>query len=100
MYYLYFISDRSNCIKVGITNDLDKRLATLSTGNHSSLELLDYIACSDRAAAVNLEQQIHNDLSRCHHRLEFYRCGMEMLKVLSSLETAKRTLVYEIIRRS
>jgi len=39
---LYIIVDESNRKKIGVTNDIDKRLKTLQTGNPEKLKVIWY----------------------------------------------------------
>lgn len=58
--YVYFIEDSGlkDCIKIGRTNNLEKRLSTLNTGNSSKLIIRKYITC-DNISYVKMERLLH-----------------------------------------
>jgi hypothetical protein len=62
--YVYFLrSGLSNLFKVGRTNDLERRMKHLATGNPEPLTLFDYIETEDAATAEKY----------LHHRLRSHR---------------------------
>jgi hypothetical protein len=56
---VYFIRNSSEHIKIGVSNDPVKRLATLQTSNHNKLELLYTVTCGSREEAFSLEKSLH-----------------------------------------
>jgi hypothetical protein len=64
--------------KIGITNNLNKRLLALQTGNPIKLYLVRYyIVYTD---ANRLEKLIHSYLSEYHIRLEWFCIDISILK--------------------
>jgi predicted GIY-YIG superfamily endonuclease len=79
MKYLYIIQAKgTDYFKIGITNDLKKRLSTLQTGSPIKLYLVRYyLIYTD---ANKLEKLIHNYLSEYHIHLEWYSISISKLK--------------------
>lgn len=60
MSYLYLIRDRAtNAIKIGVSDNPQKRLRQLQTGSFGKLELLHTIECISHPAK-HLEKRIHH----------------------------------------
>lgn len=57
-------------IKIGIAEDVSKRLATLQTGSPHKLTLLRKFKSSN---AERVEQELHEKLGKHHHRNEWFR---------------------------
>ena len=60
--YVYFLragKSRKGPIKIGIAKNIEKRIATLQTGNHLVLYLEGCIKCDSYAQAYSLEQMLH-----------------------------------------
>ena len=95
--YVYIIKNvDSNNIKVGISKDPEKRVAQLKTGSDSVLELLfsEKLECT-RYQVLNIEKQIHKELSE-----SFKRLNGEWFKVstVEDIEKAKDIIKYNRIR--
>lgn len=57
---IYFILDLSNgMIKIGLADDVRRRMRQFQTGNPGRLELLATIDCQSRRKAFALERQLH-----------------------------------------
>jgi predicted GIY-YIG superfamily endonuclease len=67
MVYLIGRED-TDFVKIGITNDIDKRLSQLKEKN-KDVEILSIYICDDRKYAANLEKKLHNLLE--HKRIQF-----------------------------
>ncbi|MEL0099663.1 MAG: GIY-YIG nuclease family protein [Opitutae bacterium] len=60
MTYIYFISQMDTAkTKVGITNNLPRRLRQIQTGNDKPLSLIGYIEYDTRTEARIEERRIH-----------------------------------------
>lgn len=62
--YVYFISDNDGSMKVGVTENIDKRMKALQTGNAKPLELMYYVQTKDMKEAYELEAALHRKLKR------------------------------------
>ena len=73
--YIYFIRAMGTpYVKVGISNNVERRLATLQTGNHEELRLVTVIGPYDKPGTARvLEARIHVALCFEHVRGEWYR---------------------------
>lgn len=60
--YLYIIQKENNPfeIKIGVTDDIDKRLKTLQTGNSDNLFVYHY---EEREDAYKIEKKLHKIFS-------------------------------------
>lgn len=60
MTKLYIIRQKNDkTIKIGISDDVRKRLSQLQTGNPNRLELLRTLDCGNRETALRIEQVLH-----------------------------------------
>jgi hypothetical protein len=62
MSYVYLITS-SNAVKIGVSNNPQKRLATLQTANHEPLRLFFEIRCSSDELAYKVESCLHERYS-------------------------------------
>jgi Meiotically Up-regulated Gene 113 (MUG113) protein len=75
MQYLYLIESQHFC-KIGIANDVQSRLAQLSTGNPFELKLL---ACYSYENAEVVERSIHQRFAEKRARGEWFALGEQDL---------------------
>jgi len=58
--YVYFIrSGKKGAIKIGKSNNPEKRVKELQTGNPYKLYLIAFIHCETEEGAIKLERKIH-----------------------------------------
>ena len=74
MYYVYLITEKNNSkknkpVKIGYSNDPDKRLATLQTGNPRELIVAVAIAFDTELMAREAERALHELAERKYRRL-------------------------------
>lgn len=87
--YVYVITDDSESgVKIGVTNDLRKRLSTVQTGNPKKLRIAASFAMANRDIAEKAEEIAHNSLSKFAKRGEWFGCPpcvaqMEIESILS-----------------
>jgi|APSaa5957512493_1039668.scaffolds.fasta_scaffold107754_1 hypothetical protein len=67
----YFVNDGS-AIKIGVSDDIDRRLPELQTGNSQPLILLAYIPCRNKFAAEDQERRSQNHFMDFHLQGEWY----------------------------
>lgn len=79
--FLYIIAqERSNFIKIGVTADIDARLAQLQTGNPQRLVIVRLFLLKDLTAAVRLEQLFHQRYQQLRVQGEWFRVSpMDLL---------------------
>jgi predicted GIY-YIG superfamily endonuclease len=84
MKYLYIIQMKSTLYyKIGITNNLNKRLLALQTGNPIKLYIVRYYKIYTNANT--LEKLIHTYLSEYHIHLEWFCISVDILKDIESV---------------
>ena len=96
--YVYFIKagkSKKAPIKIGVAANIERRLATLQTGNHLELFLLAAIQCDSKAHAYGLESMFHRMLGRHKIRGEWFRHDLnlkaiEEMKVRGKFEWAEK----------
>ena len=75
----YFIAcPGANAIKIGLTLDLDSRIASLRTSNPLDIELIAFIP-------TNLEHELHAQLAHLRLRGEWFHLTNEVLAVAQAL---------------
>jgi predicted GIY-YIG superfamily endonuclease len=80
--YVYFIqAGKKGAIKVGITNNVEKRIETLQIGNPYELRVLSLIPCESRAHAFEIERRIHKFFRRQNIRGEWFTGNIDLKKM-------------------
>lgn len=82
--YVYFLragKSRKGPIKIGIAKNIEKRIATLQTGNHLVLYLEGCIKCDSYAQAYSLEQMLHRVFKGHNIRNEWFRGNLDMKRI-------------------
>lgn len=81
--FIYVIANDVQ-IKVGISNNVPKRLKSLQTGCATVLKLLKEYEVGDRSLALKLERQIHKMffLRRCRHNGEWFDLNSSHIEVI------------------
>jgi predicted GIY-YIG superfamily endonuclease len=84
MKYLYIIQMKAtNYFKIGVSNNINKRLSTLQTGNPIKLYIVRYyLIYTD---ANRLEKLIHSYLSEYHIHLEWFCISVDILKEIETI---------------
>lgn len=81
MDFIYFIADRdSNRVKIGISNDPEKRLASLQTANGGKLEIL-FVVQGD----AKLEQSYQNQFKHLRLSGEWFKFTHEIESFINEL---------------
>lgn len=79
--YVYFIKAgrrKRAPVKIGVASNIERRLATLQTGNHRELLLLAAIKCETKHDAYRLESMFHRMLKRHKMRGEWFRHDLNL----------------------
>jgi hypothetical protein len=80
---VYFIYDSKNkAVKIGFTNDLEKRLSDIQVGNSTKLEVLEFLHCESAAAAELFETQLHATFEHLYIRGEWFEYKEEEFQQL------------------
>lgn len=81
--YIYVISNGVQT-KVGISNNVAKRLKSLQTGSATVLKLLREYKIGERSLALKLERQLHKMffLRRCRHNGEWFDLSDSHIEVI------------------
>lgn len=80
---VYIIHERANRYKIGITKDVDDRVAQLQTGNSNDLTLVTY---NDQCDARKIERRLHSVFERRRLNGEWFELSN------GELEEAMRTI--------
>jgi Meiotically up-regulated gene 113 len=86
--HVYIIAD-GYCHKVGIANDVARRLATLQTGHPNKLTLVRSFQLPSRAAAMAVESESHDWLARYRVGGEWFEADRAMIEHAVSLLAKK-----------
>ena len=73
MFYVYFIQQDGNGrqpIKIGYSENVEKRVTDLQTGNPVKLSIRMKIPCDDKAQAVHIERILHRIAGKKYRSLE------------------------------
>lgn len=80
--YVYFIrAGNRGAIKIGIAKNIERRMATMQTGNAFQLHLLARIPCDNKEQALFLESKIHNFFKRQKIRGEWFQGNIDFRKI-------------------
>jgi len=77
MFIYFIVHDFGGPIKVGITQDLKKRLSTIQVGNPNEVRLMAWINSKDKETAKELESRIHKYWAGKKFRGEWYELNSE-----------------------
>lgn len=75
-HFVYVVFDASNLTKVGMTSDLDRRMATYRTGS-SSIQLAAALRVTSRECAIEIERLTHRILSYGREQSEWFSYSVE-----------------------
>jgi len=93
---VYFIRNQTNrCIKIGVSDDPDRRLSNLQTANSDLLELLGFITCSRADDADYLEGLLHAYFGKHRVRGEWFT-GHILTEVHGLLDDLNRLVIIEM----
>ena len=80
---IYFIGCNDLYVKIGVSENLHSRLASLQIGNPYDLRILKAVDVSDKAEAY-----LHNKFSHLHHRGEWFCLNSELKDyIVTEVET-------------
>lgn len=72
--YVYFVSPspKTGPVKIGVTTNINKRLAQLQTSHHEKLQVIALITCDNNAHAYSLESKLHSKCASTQIRNEWF----------------------------
>lgn len=72
--YVYVIGATGGLgpVKVGITNDLERRLSQIQSGSPVKLSVIYYLRLATTANVRGIEQAVHRELARDHAHGEWF----------------------------
>lgn len=96
-----FSSDATTYCKIGMTRDVDLRLAELQTGNPQLLQKVYAIRCPDRDAATELERRFHRRFKKKRVQGEWFSISsyeaigwieraLDLVELISGIEIFRR----------
>ena len=71
--YVYFIQQGRGSVKIGVSDDPEKRLRTMQTGNQKPLRLLGSVPFQSRSDAFEVEKYLHEKYSHYRSKGEWFR---------------------------
>ncbi|HEV7371110.1 GIY-YIG nuclease family protein [Arenibaculum sp.] len=101
---VYVVSLRSEAgrelrmCKVGIANDIERRLADIRTSSPFPADLAHLFKFRERRIAYSIERRTHELLADCRMNGEWFRC--EPSRAAGTIEAAAHELHYTIIARN
>lgn len=69
---VYFVRDEYGNVKIGVSQDIEKRIKALQTSNASRLELILNLHVNDITHAYKIENELHKIFEHCRVRNEWY----------------------------
>ena len=92
MGYVYLIEDRdNNRYKIGVTNDLEKRLRNLQTGNSNHISIKESFQTQQ---PFKLEKMLHNKFRQYQYNNEWYELPTDDVeKFLFHCETLNKIII-------
>lgn len=91
---VYFIQagDKSGAIKIGVADNVDRRLSELQTANHAELTVISIMPCESKQRAYTLEKRLHSAFSKENIRGEWFESTVSMKradKILTKIAKKK-----------
>ena len=84
VYFIYSGEKQTSPVKIGVTTDLERRIAELQTGNPYQLNCKALIPCSDKTQAYNLESFFHKQFKKNRMMGEWFKLyHFDMKKLLN-----------------
>lgn len=71
--YIYFITDGMDSVKIGIAQDVKKRIDALQTSNPNKLNLLYALKVDNKQDAQEIEKELHGMFARDRKQGEWFK---------------------------
>lgn len=72
-YFVYFITDNANAMKIGKSRNPWRRLSQLQANNSNNLEILTVFALDSKKEMDHLEKQFHKYFDKCKLHGEWFK---------------------------
>ena len=83
VYFIYCGDKQTSPVKIGVTSDLESRIASLQTGNPYKLTCKALIPCDDKTQAYHLESFFHKQFKKNRMMGEWFKLyNFNMKKLL------------------
>lgn len=93
---VYFVrAGNKGAIKIGVARDVQKRLATMQTGNPFELKVIALIPCSGVQQAFDTERRIHNMFRSKRIRGEWFYGDINFRDVRDLMEVKEEPITPE-----
>jgi len=89
---VYFVQDGLGRVKIGVTNDVAKRLSSLKTGSSTDLSLIRFI----EGAGPKVEKWLHRRFKDQRIQGEWFEFSAAMMQIITPDETAS---IPQIVKR-
>jgi len=96
VYFIYFIRSGNvgRPIKIGISNNVKKRMATMQTGSPDDLYLIGVIPSESRKQALSVEKWLHCRYEKHHIRGEWFSGSIKLKKGVNRVELEKHNIIW------
>jgi hypothetical protein len=78
--YVYFITDGTNAVKIGVAKDIQKRLVQIQVDNPRQLHVLYQIECVSERHAFDVENELHKTYGEYHLQGEWFSIKDKLLE--------------------
>lgn len=90
VYFIYCGDQQNSPVKIGVTSDIDNRIANLQTGNPYVLKCKALIPCKDKAQAYSLESYLHSRFKKKRMVGEWFKLyDFNLKKILDDFSERK-----------
>lgn len=98
--YVYFMqSGKNGPIKIGKSNNPEKRMISVQTGNPYKLRLVAVIYCDDDAAAYRMESRFHRILKKHRMHGEWFYPNFSFKNIMKAKLIAKDEKEMQLIKK-
>jgi predicted GIY-YIG superfamily endonuclease len=90
--FVYFVrAGNRGAVKIGIARNVERRVATLQTGNAFKLNVMAVIPCSSRIEAQSLEERLHKRFAKQRIRGEWFQGNIDFRRIKYDFEDTDTT---------
>ncbi len=100
MFVVYFIRSGNvgRPIKIGCTENIDRRIKEMQTGSPDELHLIGVIPVDSKSQAHSLEKWMHWRFYKSHIRGEWFYGSIELKKAINEHELSKHGVCWPKVR--
>ena len=90
--YVYFVrAGNRGAIKIGMARNVERRLATMQTGNAFELKIMACICCESKRDALILEKRLHSKFKRQRIRGEWFQGNIDFRSIKEDFKDTDET---------